>query len=128
MLKRGHVYFISARDKDFAHDLLKYYGMEFQSRHKGRYGFLGKAFYILEANYMLYKHARIFKPDILLSFGSPYAAQVSQILGKPHIAFDDTEHAKFEHMMYVPFTDAMLTPNCFKKYLAKNQIYFDFPK
>ena len=125
MLKRGHVYFISARDKDIAHDLLKYYGMEFQSRHKGRYGFLGKAFYILEANYMLYKYARIFKPDILLSFGSPYAAQVSKILGKPHIAFDDTEHAKFEHMMYVPFSDAILTPNCFKKYLGKNQIYFD---
>jgi uncharacterized protein len=55
---------------------------------------LGKILYLPKANALLLKHALKFKPDLFLSFSSPYAAQVSSILRKPHIAFDDTEHAR----------------------------------
>jgi len=61
---------------------------------------------------------------LFLSFGSAYAAHVSKLLGKPHIAFDDTEHAKLEHLLYVPFTNCILTPVSFKKDFGKKHIRF----
>lgn len=42
---------------------------------------------------------------MFLSFASPYAAQVSKLMGRVHVAFDDTEHAKIAHKLYRPFTD-----------------------
>ena len=53
-----------------------------------------------------------------------YAAHVSTLLKIPHIAFDDTEHAKFEHIMYVPFSDCIVTPSSFKKDFGKKHITF----
>ncbi|MBK9737119.1 MAG: DUF354 domain-containing protein [Saprospiraceae bacterium] len=125
MEDKGHCIFVSARDKEVAHSLLKYYNINFASRGKGRKSLLGKLFHILEADYKIFKLAKKFKPDIFLSFGSAYAAHVSKLLNKPHIAFDDTEHAKFEHLMYYPFSDAVLNPSCFGKKLGSKQIFFD---
>ncbi len=68
----------------------------------------GKLFYIIfYADYIIYKVAKRFKPDLFL-IASTYAAHVSRLSGKPHIALDDTEHAKFELLMYPPFTDVIL--------------------
>lgn len=125
MENKGHSFFVSARDKEVTHSLLKYYSINFTSRGKGRKSLLGKLFHILEADYKIFKLAKKFKPDIFLSFGSAYAAHVSKLLNKPHIAFDDTEHARFEHLMYYPFSDAVLTPSCFGKKLGPKQIFFD---
>ncbi len=125
MEEKGHDFFISARDKEVAHALLTHYGIDYTTRGKGRKGLLGKVIYLLEADLKLYKMAKNFKPDLFLSFGSAYAAQVSKLMGKPHIAFDDTEHAKFEHLMYIPFSDAILTPSCFSKKLGNKQIFFN---
>ena len=66
----------------------------------------------------------LYKPDIFLSFASTYAAHASFILRKPHIAFDDTEHSKYEIFLYRPFTKVILNPQCFKKDFGKKQIRF----
>jgi len=125
MQNKGHTFLIFARDKEVTHSLLNHYEIEYISRGKGRKNLIGKLFYILEADYQLLKLAKKFSPDLFLSFGSAYAAQVSKILNKQHIAFDDTEHARFEHAMYLPFTDVVLTPSCFSKQLGPKQIFFD---
>jgi len=124
MNEKGARFFITARDKDVTHYLLNYYNIEFYSRGKGRKGYLGKLIYIFEADYKILKYAKQFKPDLFLSFGSAYAAHVSKILGKPHIAFDDTDHAKYEHMMYVPFTDYIHTPEVYLKNFGKKHFRF----
>jgi hypothetical protein len=124
MESKGHKFFIIARDKEVTHSLLEHYQIKYTSRGKGRTSLAGKFFYILEADYSIFKLAKIFNPDICLSFASPYLAHISRILGKPHIAFDDTEHARIEHLMYVPFTDTILTPSCFGKKLGARQIFF----
>lgn len=124
MEDKGHKFFVSARDKEVTHSLLNHHQIEYVSRGKGRNGLIGKLFYLIEADYKLFKSAKKFKPDLFLSFGSAYAAHVSKLLGRPHIAFDDTEHAKFEHIMYVPFTKCILTPNSFKKDFGAKHIRF----
>ncbi len=85
---------------------------------------IGKIIYLLKADIFIYKIAKKFKPDLLLSFGSPYLAQVSVLIRKPHIIFDDTEHAKFSHRLTYPFTDVVITPNCYSKEIGRKQLRF----
>ena len=122
---KGDIVYISARDKEITHQLLDYFGLEYFNRGTGGKGFLGKIIYLFKGVFLLYKYARTVKPDLLLSFGSPYASQVSKIIKKPHIAFDDTEHAKFEHLLYVPPAKYIFTPLCFKKNFGKKHFKFN---
>jgi len=125
MSDKGHLFCITSRNKEFAFKLLNNLNLKFYDRGKGRKKILGKIMYIPYADFFIYKIARKFKPDIFLSFGSTYASHAAFLYNKPHIAFDDTEHAKFELMMYPPFTKAILTPGCFLKDLGKKHIRFN---
>ena len=121
MQQRGHSFLITARDKEVTHDLLQRYNLPFHGRGKGGKGIVGKIAYILYADVFIYRKALKFKPDLFLSFASTYAAHAAFLYRKPHIALDDTEHAKFELMLYTPFTQAILTPDCFTGNLGKKQ-------
>ncbi len=123
--QKGHTIKVTARDKEVTFSLLDAYHIPYVSRGKGGRGLTGKLLYLLKGNWLIWQVARQFKPDLFLSFASSYAAQVSFLCRKPHIAFDDTEHALFEHIMYVPFTDAIATPTPFRKDLGSKQVRFD---
>jgi len=125
MKQKGHEFLIVSRDKEITFQLLDAYDIPYESRGKGSVSLFGKLLYLLKGDVILIKKAIRFKPDIFLSFGSSYAAHASFFLNKPHIAFDDTEHAKLEHALYMPFTDVVLTPIDFKKEFGKKQIKFD---
>jgi uncharacterized protein len=125
MQEKGHSIYISARDKEVTLDLLDYYKLPYFNRGKGRKGLSGKLLYILEGDLRLLKYARSVKPDLFLSFGSPYASHVAWIMRKPHIAFDDTDHSFFEHFISMPFTQTVLTPIVFQKDFKKKQVRFD---
>lgn len=125
MEEKGHIFCLVSRDKEVLHQLLNQYNLSFISRGKGGKSLLTKAAYIAKADYIIYKAAKRFKPDLFLSFSSTYAAHVSRIFNKPHIVLDDTEHAKFELMMYPPFSDVILNPKPFWKEFSKKQLFFD---
>ena len=125
MQVRGHEFFFVARDKEVLHKLLLNYSIPYTNRGKGKKSLLGKFFYLFYADYIIYKVAKKFKPELFISFGSTYAAHVSWLCHRPHIALDDTEHAKFELMMYPPFTDAILNPSCFWNKFSSKQRFFD---
>lgn len=124
MESKGHQFKVIARDKEVLHKLLEEYGLSFVNRGKGGKSLLSKFFYILKADYIIYNVARKFKPDVFLSFSSTYAAHVSRLMQKPHIVLDDTEHAKFELMMYPPFSDVILNPSCFYNTFSQKQLFF----
>jgi uncharacterized protein len=123
--KSGHQFLVIARNKEVTYKLLDYYQIEYKKRGRGGKGFFGKLAYILVADFIILKHALKFKPDIFLSFSSTYAGHVSFLTRKTHILLDDTEHAKFEHFMYKPFANVILTPSCFYKDMGKKQIKFE---
>jgi len=125
MEQKGHSVVVMARDKEVTFQLLNYYKIPYSSRGKGSKGFLGKLLYIFRADYILLRKARKTKPDLFLSFGSPYAAHTAWILRKPHIAFDDTDNNIFEHILYVPFTRAILTPQVYRRHYGKKHVRFD---
>ena len=125
MKEKGHDFLITARDKEITFDLLDKYNLPYVNRGKGGNSLFGKLLHLFKADIYIYRQAKKFNPDLFLSFSSPYAAHASKLFGKPHIAFDDTEHAKFELMIYPPFTDVILNPVCFQKDLGPKQIRFD---
>ena len=125
MTKKGHTFLITARDKEVTHTLLKSYDIDYESRGKGSKGIFGKVLYSFKAVYIIRKLAKSFKPDFFLSFSSPYAAIALKLYGRPHIAFDDTEHARLGHLSYRPFTDIILSPRCYKGKLHPKQILFE---
>jgi predicted glycosyltransferase len=125
MQEKGHKFIVIARNKEITFELLKNLGIPFYKRGKGGSNLLTKILYIPVADIYIFRKALTFKPDIFLSFSSTYAAHASKIYGKPHVTLDDTEHAKFELLMYPPFTDTILNPSCFNKNLGHKQILFN---
>lgn len=121
----GHEFLITARDKDVTHQLLKMYKLPFFNRGKGKDNLIGKLLYMFSADLKLLKLTRKFKADAYLSFASPYAAQVAWLRRKPHIAFDDTEHAKIARKFYLPFSKYVYTPFCFELELGPKQRRFN---
>jgi len=125
MEQKGHEILVTASEKDISFELLKIYNIPYTNIGSYGKGIARKIINLPILDWKMYKAVKQFNPDIFLGFGSIRAAHVSKILGKPCIALDDTEHAKWEHMLYVPFTDAILTPKCFKKDFGKKQIRYD---
>lgn len=125
MQKKGHEILITASEKDISYTLLDNYGFSYVKI--GNYGksILEKLVNIPLLDLKMYQAVKDFKPDIFLGFGSIRAAHVSRVMRKPCIALDDTEHAKWEHRLYVPFTDVIVTPACFKKDFGKKQIRYN---
>jgi predicted glycosyltransferase len=125
MENKKHKILVVARDKEVSQQLLNKYNILYKTRGKGGSGLLGKLFYLLKANLIFLSKAISFKPDIFLSFASPYAAQISWLLRKPHIAFTDTEHAKLGNYAFMPFSSKIITPNAFQGDLGKKHIKFN---
>jgi hypothetical protein len=125
MKSKGHTFFVSARERSIIFDLLKKYKIPFFNRGKGKDAIIGKLFYMFAADFKLLSKAIKFKPQVFISFASPYASQTAWLLRTPHIVIDDTEHARFGHLFYKPFSSIFLNPSCFKKDFGKRQIRFN---
>jgi uncharacterized protein len=125
MLDKGHEFFVSARDKEVSLKLLEKYNINYYNRGKGSADLSGKALYLLRTDLDLLSRARSFKPDLFLSFASPYAAHVAKILGKPHIGFTDTENAKLGILSFAPFTECIVTPAAFARDFKSKHVRFE---
>jgi predicted glycosyltransferase len=125
MTEKGHNFRIILRNKEIEHYLLRKYNIDFISRGIGKKTTFGKAFYFLYATFFLIKYLFRFKPDLVISFGTPYPAIASWLLGKSHVSINDTEHAKMHHDLTDPFSKVILTPSCYNKDLGVKQIRFN---
>jgi predicted glycosyltransferase len=123
--EHGHDVKITAKEKDVALNLLEAYGFAYESLGKVRSGMMKKAVGMLDMDRKLYSISKVFDPDIFVSTGSPYAAQVSKLLGKPHVAFSDTEFATLIFKLMKPITNVICTPSCFKKDLGERHIRYN---
>lgn len=125
MQAEGHSFFISAREKEFTFSLLEQLKIPYYNRGKGARSAIGKLIQMFLIDIKLLIKAIRFKPDLFLSFASPYTAQVSWIMRRPCITMDDTEHAKFGHAFYKPFTNVFLNPVSFSCNFGGKQIKFN---
>jgi predicted glycosyltransferase len=121
LLEKGHIIRFFAIRKEMTERLLKERGFAYEIIGESHRDLVSKATTILVKDITVLKELRVFKPDILVSTGSPYFAQASAILSIPHLAFGDTEIAKWTTRLMLPFTDAVYTPQAFSTDLGPKQ-------
>ena len=108
MIGKGHEVLFTCREKEFEIDLLKHYGFNFKSFGKKYKSPFAKIIGLVEFDIKEFLTGLKFKPDVILSHGSIYAAHASFLLRKPHISLEDTFN--FEQIrLYKPFTKVILT-------------------
>ena len=125
MEKRGHTILITASRKEISYRLLDNYGFSYKKL--GSYGksLAEKMINIPLLDIRMLREAITFNPDIFVGFGSIRASHVAKLLGRPCINFEDTDHAIWEHRLYVPFATVVITPLCFRKDFGKKQVKID---
>jgi hypothetical protein len=122
---RGHEVLITGSRKNVSIDLLEIYGLGYT--YIGNYGtsMLSKALNLPLTDWKMFDSIKRFSPDLILGFGSIRAAHVSRMLRTHSLSFDDTEHSREQHALYIPFTDVICTPACFRKDFGKKHIRFN---
>ena len=124
--KRGHQCKITTIDKEVSLYLLNSYGFDYEVVGTAKSSLFSKAIETIKIEHKLYKIAKVFNPDILVGgVGNIYVTHVGMLMRKPSIVFDDTEHAKIEHLLMDPFASVICTPSCYKKDLGKKQIRYN---
>lgn len=125
LTQKGFTFHIVARNRKHIFPLLKHENLNFVDRGKGKDTLLSKLIYLPKGVFTIIREGLKFHPDILIGFGSMYAAIASKFLFRPSIIFDDTESATFGHILYKPFAKYIFTPECFKKEFGSKQIRFN---
>jgi uncharacterized protein len=123
MEKRGHSILFTCREKECTLDLLKSFSLPYKSFGQPYKKSMGKVFGLLVFNLRMLQTLIRFRPNITIGHGSMYAAQMSWLLGIPHISMEDTGNME-QIRLYEPFTKAVLVPECFQKNLGMKQIAY----
>jgi len=113
LLKDTNEIKIIARKKDIVCQLLDAEGIDYEV-----YGGHGKTmkskFFVLPEIFFNYlKIVKKFKPDIVVSKASPYAAMIGKIFNVKSCIFPDSEVVTFNNIFVVPISDMVITPNNF---------------
>lgn len=124
MHAKGHHILFTSMDKEVTIDLLKTLNHNFTILGKNRHGLFNKIIQMVIYDFKLLIIAWKFDTDIFLSHGSIYAAVISFILGKPHLAFEDTEHAKLINTISHIFTECIITPIAYQEPLGNKHIKY----
>ncbi|MEI6346980.1 MAG: DUF354 domain-containing protein [Bacteroidota bacterium] len=124
MEEKENKFLVIARDKEVTFSLLNFYQIPFKSSGKAKKSIFGKFIKIFLDDFNMLFWVLKFKPDILLSFaGGPN--RIGKLLGIRSITFDDTEHAKLSHMLYLKHSTHIVTPSCYLKSFPKKQISYN---
>jgi len=124
MINKGHEILFTCREKEFEIELLQAAGLRFVSFGKKFKSTFGKIIGLIKFDLLELKEAIKFKPDVLMSHGSPYAAHVAALIRKPHISFEDTGNME-QMRLYLPFTKILLTSTAFHKEFGEKQIKYN---
>jgi uncharacterized protein len=122
--QKGHQFLITTRDKEVTLDLLKSYQFPYICTGKNKTGVAKKFLSMIRNDQVIWKAARRFKPDLFLSFFSPFAAQVGWMMRKPVIGFTDSEFARLSIKLTKPFTNYIFTPDSFETDFGKDHYRF----
>lgn len=125
MMKKGHSIVFTAMDKEISIDLLRHYKFKYYVLGKHRKKPLNKILELFKYNLNLAQVVYNFKPDIFVSHGSIYAAQIAFLFRKNHFAFEDTENATINNFLCHLFTKNVITSNSYKKELSEKQIRYE---
>lgn len=121
---QGHRVLFTALDREMIVYLLDNYHLPYTITYKRRRGKLALALELILRTLATWSIARQFKPDLLMSIGSPMVGLPARLLGKPYLALTDTEHATEQHALFKPFATWIVTPSVFTRDMGVKQIRY----
>jgi len=119
--KNGHRVLVTARDKDVSLQLLDNYEIAYICTGRNIPSRLGKIYSLLRNGRRIFKAIREFKPDLIVNFFSPFAAQAGWLAGVPVLGFHDTEIAGISIRLSLPFTQTVVVPDCYTRRLPEEK-------
>lgn len=105
----GHAVLVTSRDKDVCVDLLDRLGIEHVCLSRVGKGMLGLGRELLTRYWRIFRLAWQFRPDVMVSRGGIFIGLPGALLRIPRIVFEDTEHARVERMLSLPFATYICT-------------------
>lgn len=125
LLERGHKVFVLARNKEVTFDLLKAYQIEFFKGTSQKTGFPGRVAELCRWFNITHKIIKTYNIDVVISVGSPAAAWAAKIKSIPHLAFNDTETAIEQRLLYLPASKKIFTPACLLADYGPKQVRYN---
>jgi uncharacterized protein len=126
MERKGHVFRITARDKDVTKQLLDAYRIPYELVGKHSSGTLNLFIEWIGRGTSILKIAHEFQPDILMGGVNPAVVYAANILGKKAVIFTDSEPESLKYpiadFLCVPFADAILTLDSVRHSYGKKEI------
>jgi len=123
-IKDGAEVLFTARDKEHELDLMRKEGFQFVNFGKHYKTLRGKLWGLVKFDLQMFLRGLRFKPDVFISHGSIYAAHAAFMLGRKHLAMEDTGNME-QTRLHLPFTDIVLTPEVYPVNLGSKQIRFN---
>ncbi|MFW6320886.1 MAG: DUF354 domain-containing protein [Halohasta sp.] len=122
--RAGHRVDVFARVKDLVPYLLDAYGIDHTILADEPTSKRGIPLTQLRYEYRLLAACRRIRPDVIVSIGGPASTHVASLCGATSLLFTDTEHARFELALSVPFADRVYTATSFQEDLGDHQIRY----
>lgn len=119
--KNGHRVLVTARDKDVSLQLLYNYAIGYTCTGRNIPSRLGKIYSLFRNGRRIFKVICEFKPDLVVNFFSPFAAQAGWLAGVPVLGFHDTEIAGISIRLSQPFTNTVVVPECYTRRLPETK-------
>lgn len=122
--EEGHEVLFTVRDKECELELLEAEHFPYKNFGKHYKSLWGKLWGLVKFDLEMWWTAIRFKPDLLLSHGSIYAAHTAFLLGKKHLSLEDSGNME-QIVLYRPFTEIILTPEVLVEKLGPKQIRYN---
>ena len=120
----GHRVDVFARVKDLVPYLLDYYGIDYEILAGKPTSPREIPITQLRFGYGLLRACRRIDPDVMMTIGAPATTHVATLCGATALLFTDTEHARFQLRISVPFADRVYTVESFADDLGDHQIRY----
>jgi predicted glycosyltransferase len=117
---------IVSRHKDVLTPLLDEFGFEHTPITRAGDGRAQLGRELLQRDWRLWKVARSFRPHVMVGFGGVAISHVGKLTGIPSISFYDTEHARLQVRLALPFISEWHVPESWGGLEAKGRT-FRFP-
>jgi len=124
MQNKGHTFLFTVRSGEKESYLIEKFGFKYRIIGRKQRGTLLKLLGLVIFTFRIIIVSLKFKPDLFLSHGSMYAGYASRVIGKSHIALEDSGNME-QLRLSLPVSDVILTPDALKEEYGKKQIRYN---
>ena len=115
---------VTSRDKDVELALLGSLGIDGRCLSRARRGLGGLAVELVERNLRMLAVARRFRPDVLVARMGISIGLPGLLLRVPRVIFEDTEHARLQAALSLPFATQIVTGTGYTRDQGARQVRF----